>query len=582
MKHGLKGSTVFAAMGVLAVSSAQATIFNWSNNTSGNWSSTSLTTDWKSATVPNTAGAGARYTHSGTASASGTVTLDMPATVGMIDHQGGVPGSTGMFAVQRHVDGFALTMDNTGGVNNYFGNANAAIVGNGNANTFNITQVYPDLVISNTDLDIGSIGGGVLIGSSANSCAITAATDQNLNLRWNAGNAARPMTVNASIGTSGAGVITLRHYGTGVATHPMNLNGTIGAKVGSILQDTTVSVLRLNADNAAFTGPVYLKAGTILANHANALGTGGLITFSGGALSYTAASKGQDWAARMKNSTTGAIVIETGGQNVSLSAIDASNTAGLWKTGTGTLTLTGTNTFSGDARSVLGTLALGHAAALAVATLDMNSGDAGTVTLAVSGVNTYAFGGLKGTRALALNGNTVNVGSNNVDTVYGGVLDNGALVKAGAGVLELSGANTYAGGTTVASGTLRLSGGNDRLAAAGALALGAATTLDVTNTTQTVASLALGDGVTLQTAVAAAGACGALTVNSAVAGAAGLKVLIVNQAALDGTQTYTVLTSSVSIDAVPQLEGVAFPWVLSKVGNTIRLGVVNGSVFTIY
>ncbi len=437
-------------------SAASAATFNWSNNTTGNWSSSNLTTDWKSATVPNAAGAVVRYTHSGGGSLSGTVTLDMNAIVGIIDHQTGVGGSTGIFTVAKS-GSFALTMDNTGGPSNSFGNTNAAIVGIGNANASNITQVQPDIIIANTDLDIGSVSGGVLIGTSANSSNITATTNQNLNIRWNGGNAARPMTINAGIGNSGAGNITLNHVGTGAATETTLMTGTIGVQVTSISQNTTQATLNITGSNTAFAGTTNLQAGTLQANNANALGSTGNITFSGGALQYTAASAGQNWAARFKNSTAGPISLGTNGQTVSLTAIDSSNTGGLTKLGTGTLNLNGANAYTGDTRSNAGTLAVGNVDALSASTLDMNAADAGAITFTVVGTNTYNLGELNGTRALGIALNSLSIGATNLSSSYSGNLSSsgGGLTKAGTGTLVLAGTNSYSGITTVNAGALQ-------------------------------------------------------------------------------------------------------------------------------
>lgn len=439
---------------------ANAATFNWSNSTTGNWSSTSLTTDWKSATVPNAAGSVVRYTHTGGAGNSGTVTLDMNARVGIVDHQTGVGGSTGVFTIARS-GSFALTMDNTGGITNLFGNTNAAIIGNGNSNTFNITQVHSDIILANTDLDIGSTSGGVLIGTFANSSSITASTNQNLNLRWNAVNTTRNMTINASIGGSGAGTITLNHVGTGAAGEVTALAGTIGAQVTSINQNTTQATLNITGSNTAFAGTTNLQAGTLQANNANALGSSGNITFSGGTLQYTSASAGQNWAPRFKNSTTGAIALNTNGQTVSLTAIDSTNSAGLTKLGTGTLNLNGSNAYTGDTRSNAGTLALGHVSALATSTLDMNTADAGAVTFTVSGSNTYNIGALKGSRNLSANNNTLSIGASNLSTEYSGTLSNSALTKTGSGTLTLSGDNSYTGATAIDNGTLAVTGSGD-------------------------------------------------------------------------------------------------------------------------
>ena len=444
----------FAIAAWAMVQTASAATANWKNNTSGNWSDTA---NWNPATVPDAAGTVVRYTHSGGGSLSGTVTLNQNATAGIIDHQTGVGGSTGVFTVARS-GSFALTMDNTGGVANLFGNSNAAIIGIGNSNTFNITQVHSDIVIANTDLDIGSQSGGVLIGTSANSSTITASTNQNLNLRWNAGNTSRNIIINAAIGGSGAGTITLNNVGSGTAGEVTTVNGTIGAQVTSINQNTTQALLNLTGSNTAFAGTTNLQAGTLQANHANALGSSGNITFSGGALQYTSASAGQNWASRFKNSSTGPIALTTNGQNVSLTAIDNSNTGGLTKLGTGTLNLNGANTYTGDTRSNAGTLALGHVNALSASTLDMNAADAGAVTFTVSGSNTYNVGALKGSRNLSGNNNTLSIGGNNLSTEYSGSLGNGALTKTGSGTLTLSGANTHGGTTAIDNGTLAVTG----------------------------------------------------------------------------------------------------------------------------
>ena len=84
-------------------------------------------------------------------------------------------------------------------------------------------QVDSDIVIANTDLDIGSKGGALKIGSSANSSAITALSGaRTLNIRWEGGNSNRLITINASIGTSGLGTIAINHVGSGAtsATKP--------------------------------------------------------------------------------------------------------------------------------------------------------------------------------------------------------------------------------------------------------------------------------------------------------------------------------------------------------------------------
>ncbi len=148
--------------------------------------------------------------------------------------------------------------------------------------------------------------------------------------------------------------------------------------------------------------------------------------------------------------------------NYTLSSTDATGLTGAFamsKTGTGSLTLLGANTFTGDTTMAGGTLAVGHASALQNSTLNPT---AGSVTF--TGITGTAIGGLKGSVNLSLQNNasaavTLTAGGNNQSTLYSGNLSGaGALVKAGTGALVLSGTSSHAGGTSVNAGTLLAQG----------------------------------------------------------------------------------------------------------------------------
>jgi autotransporter-associated beta strand protein len=119
----------------------------------------------------------------------------------------------------------------------------------------------------------------------------------------------------------------------------------------------------------------------------------------------------------------------SGGLTVSGEISDSGAALGLTKTGTGTLTFTGANTYSGDTTVNAGTLQLGD----------------GTVNGSIAGASIVNNASL----VYKLNGSDVTV----ANVISGG----GNFTKSGTGKLTLSVAQTYTGVTTVNSGTLAFS-----------------------------------------------------------------------------------------------------------------------------
>jgi fibronectin-binding autotransporter adhesin len=113
---------------------------------------------------------------------------------------------------------------------------------------------------------------------------------------------------------------------------------------------TAAGDVTLTGSNA-YSGNTALFTGALVADNANALGSG-TITFSAGGgntgtIRYTAASAGTDWASRIKNSA-GTIRLDTGTNTVILAGIiDSTNTNGLVKSGSGGLVLAGANAYAG-------------------------------------------------------------------------------------------------------------------------------------------------------------------------------------------------------------------------------------------
>ncbi|MBT3374776.1 MAG: hypothetical protein HN406_04215, partial [Lentisphaerae bacterium] len=129
-----------------------------------------------------------------------------------------------------------------------------------------------------------------------------------------------------------------------------------------------------------------------------------------------------------------------------------SGSGGLAKSGNGTFTISGANTYTGVTTVSAGTLQLGASDVIA------DSSDVSVAgTLDLDG-NSDTVGALSGNGSITLGAGTLTAGDG-ANTTFGGVIsDNGGLTKTGAGTLTLSGVNTYTGATTITGGTLSVTG----------------------------------------------------------------------------------------------------------------------------
>lgn len=207
--------------------------------------------------------------------------------------------------------------------------------------------------------------------------------------------------------------------------------------------------LTLAGSNTAFVGTTTLAAGTLNLGTSNALlNYVGSIVFAGGTLQFSAANQ-SDYSSRFTGAANQAYAIDTNGQNVTFATALTSPGGILTKLGTGTLTLTGANTFTGPLGIYAGAVAAGSEASLGGGSVvTLNGGGTlqftGNPTLA----RTYALG--TGTLA-ATSGQTLTLG--NGANVNGGFL-------AGPGTVALGSGSTLTGvGTQVASTLTQTDGG---------------------------------------------------------------------------------------------------------------------------
>jgi autotransporter-associated beta strand protein len=243
-----------------------------------------------------------------------------------------------------------------------------------------------------------------------------------------------------------------------------------------------VGKLTLSGASSSYSGTTTLSAGTIQIGHANSLGSGGNITFSGGGLKYGTGIT-TDLSSRIKNSGS-AILVDTNGESVTWgTALDSTNSGGLTKDGAGRLTLNATNTFTGAVVINAGILATGSAGLLAdTANVTINSGGNYTVGAA----DTIAS--ISGSGDLRLNSNLTMSGTN---STFSGNISGASAIAIYSGTLNFSGNNTnWSGGITGTGGTPGMSGavfiaGADNAFGTGTIAggIGASATIRSSDTT---------------------------------------------------------------------------------------------------
>ncbi|RYD31976.1 MAG: hypothetical protein EOP87_13685, partial [Verrucomicrobiaceae bacterium] len=413
-----------------------------------------------------------------------TISLGSAVTIGVLR---GSMSNTSTWGIAA--DGsIAFTMDGTGvsATNNRFSNAGTASIVN--TSPGGTLTVRPNLVMTNTNLDIGSTGAGataINIGSAtANTNTITNAdsTARALNFRLNAGSG--NMNIGSSIGVTGVdgGLINISNLGTS-GTGAVVISGNLGTYVGSVVQNSANSRIILSGTNSyagaytitsgalSFATRTSLYSGTTLAwtpaniqvaaNGILGLGFGGTGSFSeaeikalnDGAILTTGSRLGFEVASG--NTGTYAEVIAN--------ANSGATVTGFAKLGAGTLILTGANTYTGNTTISGGVLRLTSAQGETSGPLGGGTGSlpAGTIhfnggTLQYTATNTTDYSGRFSTAAsnqviIDTNGQTVTFANGNNST-------SGSLTKTGTGTLVLTAASAMTNAsvvTNVNGGTLR-------------------------------------------------------------------------------------------------------------------------------
>lgn len=384
------------------------------------------------------------------------------------------------------------------------------------------------------------------LGSGVSSGSTSLAIDDGATLRTNLGASGGVDLVLAPSSLKIAGAATLD---TVDSTVDVRTAITDGATAGRLIKTGTGTLIVSAA--STYTGGTLISAGTLQLGVADALPTAGAVEVASGAT--------LDLAGRNQTVTslTGAGTVTDGGVAATLTLAQANGTTdtfsgsltgtlALTKSGTGTLVLSGSNTYSGTTWIQGGTLLITSAGALSSSTsLQLDDG----TTLAFSGVS-----GTFGT-AVALTGVAdpiIDTGAGTI-TLTGAISGSGVLTKIGTGKLILTAASTYTGNTNVSAGTLEVDG-SIATSPLTTVSSGSASTSAILSGTGTVGALTVGYGTVAPgnandptgtlTATGAVGFSSNSTLAVSVSSTGASKLVTSGSASVAGTVSATLLSGA--------------------------------------
>jgi len=226
---------------------------------------------------------------------------------------------------------------------------------------------------------------------------------------------------------------------------------------GALTLDSSVNLTAAAGGTSAFSG--IIANGSNGAKGVTKVGLG-TVTLSG-TNTYTGST----------TITTGTLQLGSGGTTGSLSISSAiTGTGGLSQAGSGTTTLNAANTYSGGTTLSAGRLNLNNASAIGTGALTITGGSIDAtvpgITLSTNNVlNLNADFTFAGTNNLNLGTGDINLNANRIITVTANTLTLGGnitselytITKQGDGTLNLTGTNAYTGPTTISSGVVSIS-----------------------------------------------------------------------------------------------------------------------------
>jgi fibronectin-binding autotransporter adhesin len=321
--------------------------------------------------------------------------------------------------------------------------------------TLSIVDTATNTVVTTVSLDFGGTLGrgpdGVVVSPDGRYVYVANRTTGNVSILDTNTNATVGIT---SVGSQANGVV-VSPDGTALYVTSQGASD----RVNFFTINTSTGMLTANGTAAVGDSPVQLgmcsggggllgSGATFLARTGGALGcAGATASFTGGTLTIGADNLDMTTPVALGS---GGGTLDTNGNAATLSG-GITGTGALNKVGEGTLTLAGTNTYSGATLVREGTLRAGAAEAFspnsattvgAGAALDLNGFD-------------QTVGSLAGAGQVTFGGATLTAGGDGTSTSFSGRMTGfGGLTKTGSGTLTLTGTNTFAGTATISQGTL--------------------------------------------------------------------------------------------------------------------------------
>ncbi len=298
------------------------------------------------------------------------------------------------------------------------------------------SSFYSTLVGSGSGWSLTGAGPGIAPSGALNTFEISASSSSDYLLRTNAN------SNNAAFASATGGAVTLP-------------TPTLQIDAGSrfLLKGGNTTTQTITVTNLIMAGGLMDESNSQI--------------FAGGITLDGTISNNSTWTAANTTSTISsaagnvftisAAITGTGNLNVGIggSAIGFAGNTG----DTGTVLLTGSNSYTGTTTVIAGTLQLGNSNALQFSTVTLGASNDLTFS---PNIGTFNIGGLSGGNGFSLadtsgTATVLQVGGNNSTTTYSGVMrGSGALTMVGGGALTLTASNTYSGATTISAGTLQL------------------------------------------------------------------------------------------------------------------------------